>query len=77
MNRKRINLPDGAAAIRRAADTGNVQLGSGGYSVIKDSIGQYLIKSGGGASAHCIGLTGQRGTKYADKLNGTDFYYYE
>jgi len=59
--------------IKAAVDRGEiVYVASDSYKVIKDSIGQYLIKCG--FNDYCIGLHGQEGTKYANKLNGTNFY---
>ena len=63
------------AEIKAALSSGqSVELFGGSYQVIKDNLGQYLI--------HCkqndnyIGLHGQVGTKYADKLNypASEFY---
>jgi len=44
------------------------------YDVIKDDIGQYLIKCN--LNDHCIGLHGLEGTEYENQLNGKeeDFY---
>ncbi len=59
-------------AIKAAVDAGqDVRCDGGGYRVIKDGKGQYLIKN---ADSYCIGLHGQPGTEYADRLNGTGFY---
>ena len=59
-------------AIKNAVDSGDtVKCDGGGYTVIKDSIGQYLIKH---VSGHCVGLHGAAGTKYAYVLNGSRFY---
>ena len=59
--------------IKNAVDSGKtVKCGGGGYTVIKDSLGKYLIKYD--ASSYCIGLHGADGTKYASELNGSDFY---
>jgi len=61
------------SAIKRAVDNGHdVRCMGGGYHVIKDSIGQYLIHFP--PNNYCIGLTGMEGTKSAHKLNGRDFY---
>ena len=65
-----LKTPD---EIRAAVDADNiVRCDGGGYEVIKDIYGQYLIHFIG--SDYYIGLTGREGTKYADKLNGRDFY---
>lgn len=62
-----------AAEIRAAIDAGHkVKCNGGGYDVIKDSIGQYLIHFP--PNNNYIGLAGRAGTKYADHLNGRDFY---
>ncbi len=62
--------------IKAAVDAGHdVRCNGGGYHVIADSIGQYLIHFP--PNDNFIGLHGMAGTKYADKLNGTDFYYVE
>jgi len=59
--------------IKQAVDAGNVvRCDGGGYEVIKDSIGQYLIHHIG--SDYYIGLHGRAGTKYAEKLNGRGFF---
>lgn len=59
--------------IKDAVDAGKtVYAGSGIYLVIKDKIGQYLIKCT--ANGSCVGLTGQEGTKYENRLNGSDFH---
>ena len=57
--------------IKKAVDQGRaVCWGNPNYRVIKDSLGQYLIKCG--VSGHCIGLTHRDGTT----MNGDpdDFY---
>jgi Tfp pilus assembly protein PilX len=52
--------------IKQAVDSGKkVYWSNLGYQVIKDSIGQYLIKH---ICGHCIGLTWQDGTT----LNGKE-----
>lgn len=56
--------------IKEAVDSGRkVHWSNDGYTVIKDSIGQYLIKH---YSGDCIGLTNQAG----DKLNGAESEFY-
>lgn len=62
------------AEIIEAVNAGkDVYCMGGGYKVIKDSIGQYLIKFTGNGS--CVGLSGQDGTQYENVLNGKDFYF--
>jgi hypothetical protein len=57
--------------IKGAVDLGlSVKWANDGYDVIKDSIGQYLIKYR--PSGFCIGLTNQAG----DKLNGDESAFY-
>lgn len=70
MNRAAL---EGIAAIKAAVDSGvTVYADTLAYHVIKDDIGQYLI--------HCtvndsyIGLHGMEGTKYAEVLNGSEFF---
>ena len=59
--------------IKQAVDNGhNVRCDGGGYYVIKDKIGQYLIRFEG--NNFCIGLTGMADTQSANKLNGSGFY---
>lgn len=59
--------------ITAAVDAGHdVRCDGGGYEVIKDSTGEYLIHFR--ASDYYIGLHGRAGTKYADHLNGRGFY---
>ena len=59
--------------IKAAVDAGKqVRCDGDGYEVIKDSIGQYLIHFR--TSDYYIGLHGRAGTKYAEKLNGRNFY---
>ena len=59
--------------IKQAVDAGQtVRCDGGGYEVIKDSIGQYLIHHIG--SDYYIGLHGRAGTKYAEHLNGHGFH---
>lgn len=61
------------AEIIEAVDAGkDVYCDGGGYKVIKDSKGQFLIKSN--INGRCIGLSGDEGTEYENVLNGTDFY---
>ncbi len=61
------------AQIKDAVDSGKtVKCGGGGYTVTATK-GQYYISYD--HSDYCIGLHGQEGTEYADKLNGKDFYY--
>ena len=63
-------------AIKAAVRAGHhVLCMGGGYEVIEDSVPQFLIHHIG--SDYYIGLHGAHGTKYADKLNGSDFYYIE
>lgn len=64
---------EGIAAIKAAVDSGaTVYSDTLAYRVVKDDIGQYLI--------HCtvndsyIGLHGMEGTKYAETLNGSEFF---
>ena len=56
--------------IKAALDAGlTVTLAeSAAYTVIKDSIGQYLIKYSG-SPVNYIGLHGREGTKYEDNIN--------
>lgn len=62
-----------AAEVRAAVDAGHtVKCNGGGYDVIKDSIGQYLIHFP--PNNNYIGLAGRAGTEYEDHLNGRDFY---
>ena len=64
------------AEIIEAVDAGkDVYCEGGGYKVIKDSKGQYLIKCT--SNNHCIGLSGQDGTQYENVLNARGFYYME
>lgn len=59
--------------IKDAVDAGEtVKCDNGNYSVIKDSIGQYLITFD--HSDYCIGLHGKKGTQYENQLNGTRFF---
>lgn len=61
--------------IKAAVDAGQkVFCDGGGYEVIKDSVGQYLIHFLGGDGKYYIGLHGLEGTEYAEVLNGKDFY---
>jgi DNA repair protein RadC len=61
------------AEIIEAVNSGkDVYCEGGGYKVIKDSKGQFLIKSN--INGRCIGLSGDEGTEYENVLNGTDFY---
>jgi len=61
--------------IKAAVDAGHaVHCGNDGYTVTKDSIGQYLIKYA--HNNYCVGLHGMEGTKYEGVLNGGDFYSY-
>lgn len=58
--------------IKTAVDAGKtVYADSEAYTVIKDSLGQYLIKFHSGS---VIGLHGQAGTQYETTLNGHQFY---
>lgn len=62
-----------AKEIKSAVESGNrVFSGSDAYEVIKDRTGQWLIWCS--LNGYCIGLTGAAGGKYADQLNGSDFY---
>jgi len=62
------------ADIKAAVDAGaDVRCNGGSYKVIKDSIGQYLIKFLPERDNY-VGLHGRAGTKYAETLNGGDFY---
>ena len=64
--------PQTVAAIRAAVDSGKrVTCDGGGYEVIKDKLGQYLIHF---KPDYYIGLSGREGTPYAEKLNGREFY---
>ena len=57
--------------IKGAVDLGlSVKWSNDGYDVIKDSLGQYLIKYW--PNGHCIGLTNAAG----DKLNGEESQFY-
>ena len=59
--------------IKAAVDSGaDVRCDGGGYEVIRDSIGQYLIHQLG--SDYYVGLHGMPGTEYAAQLNGEKFY---
>ena len=61
--------------IKAAVDAGQkVFCSGGGYEVIKDSVGQYLVHYLGGDGRHYVGLHGMEGTEYAEVLNGKDFY---
>ena len=69
---KRIEL-DNIQSIKIMVDAGcTVYAGNDAYRVIKDSIGQYLIKCD--INDHCIGLHGLEGTKYEHQLNMTPVY---
>jgi len=60
--------------IKKAVDEGKtVYMENEAYQVIKDKIGQYMIKCT--LNGYCIGLHGAVGSQYEDKLNGTNFYY--
>ena len=60
--------------IKRAVDRGHdVRCNGGSYRVLKDSIGQYLIQFLPERDNY-VGLHGRAGTKYADHLNGQQFY---
>lgn len=59
--------------IKKAVDQGYlVNCGTIAYKVIKDDLDQYLIVCT--INQYTIGLHGQAGTKYENKLNGQDFY---
>lgn len=59
------------AEIKQAVDAGlTVHWANRGYRVIKDSIGQYLIKFD--PNGHCIGLTNRAG----DTLNGQEHEFF-
>jgi hypothetical protein len=61
------------AEIKAAVDAGEpVRCDGGGYEVIRDSIGQYLIHFI--PTDYYIGLHGMEGTQYANCLNGRGFY---
>lgn len=61
-----------AQEIKKAVDEGKeVYMGSEFYKVIKKN-GEYLIK---GSNGYTIGLSGEEGTEYENKLNGSDFFY--
>lgn len=63
-----------AQEIKKAVDEGKtVYSGNEAYTVVKDKLGQYLIKCS--LNGYCVGLSGQEGTQYENKLNGTNFYY--
>ena len=62
-------IPEIKAAVDANKD---VRCGNDGYSVCKDSAGQYLIICS--ANGHTIGLTGREGTEYERILNGSNFY---
>jgi len=58
-----------AQQIRDLTDAGvTVYCGNTGYEVIKDNIGQYMIRCK--SNDYCVGLTWQDGVT----LNGTDFF---
>ncbi len=62
------------AEIKAAVDAGkDVRCNGGSYRVLKDSIGQYLIQFLPERDNY-TGLHGRAGTKYADHLNGQQFY---
>jgi len=68
-----LNTPE---EIKSAIDAGKtVYAGSGIYLAIKDTKGQYLIKCT--ANGSCVGLTGAEGTKYENRLNGSDFHTFD
>lgn len=59
--------------IKKAVDLGyRVNCETMAYEVIKDDKEQYLIKCI--PNNHLIGLHGQKGTKFENKLNGDNFY---
>jgi len=61
------------AEIKNAVNKGRrVYCGNSAYQVIKDNIGQWLIKCS--LNGYCIGLHGQEGTQYENQLNGEHFY---
>ena len=61
------------AEIKNAVNKGRkVYCGNSAYQVIKDNIGQWLIKCS--LNGYCIGLHGQEGTQYENQLNGENFY---
>jgi hypothetical protein len=60
--------------IKDLVDAGiDVRCNGGGYQVIKDSAGQYLICYG--PTGDCVGLHGLIGTPYENRLNGSGFYF--
>jgi hypothetical protein len=68
-----MNILKTPEEIKKAVDEGlNVYCGSNSYKVIKDNQNQYLIVCT--TNKHAIGLTGEEGTEYETKLNGTSFY---
>ena len=61
--------------IKQAVDSGKtVYWSNNAYQVIKDSIGQYLVKCS--LNDSCIGLHGQIGGKYEHVLNGAPDQFY-
>ena len=59
--------------ITSAVDDGQkVYVGNLAYIVIKSKFGEYMIKCT--LNDHCIGLHGREGTKYANRLNGENFF---
>ena len=59
--------------IKQAVDDGQtVHVGNLAYVVIKSKFGEYMIKCT--LNDHCIGLHGREGTKYANRLNGENFF---
>ena len=69
MNRELTDI----AEIKRLVDAGaDVRAGNDNYIVMRDSIGQYLIKFT--PEPNWIGLHGREGTKYEDQLNMTPIY---
>lgn len=65
-----LNTPQ---EIREAVNQGKeVYAGSSLYKVIKDSKDQFLIKCT--INGYCVGLTGQEGTPYENRLNADNFF---
>ena len=61
--------------IKQAVDDGiRVEMSNGNYVVIKDRIGQYLIKCLD--NDHVVGLSGLEGTKYENVTNFPEDEFY-
>jgi hypothetical protein len=69
----RVETLESIAEIKNAVNKGRkVYCGNSAYLVIKDKVGQWLIKCS--LNGYCIGLHGQVGTDYENQLNGENFY---